>query len=377
MAHEQMTKARSRLLLDNPFFGTLALRLKIIEDNTIPTGATDGVRLLFNRKWFEKQRTHEQVGFVAHEVMHIALLHILRRNGRDPYKWNIAADYVINLALQDEGFVLPETELIDEKYRDMSTDEVYNLLPKDLGEDQDNPFSIMVKGHSDPGGNGQVLDHPSMSNGQDVSGAVEAELHVAIQQAGEAARSCGKLSGNIEKLISDILEPKVDWRGVLARFLRGNNKSDFSWIKPNRRFIAQGLYLPSLYNPALDEIAFITDSSGSVLDEELAQFTGEATGILHDLNPAAVHFIQCDSEVNEYKVYTREDLPLKVTYKGRGGTAFTPAFEYIAKHCPQIVAAVYLTDLECYDFGSEPPYPVLWVTTNAEEAPYGEIIKLN
>ena len=72
MAHEQMTKARSRLLLDNPFFGTLALRLKIIEDNTIPTGATDGVRLLFNRKWFEKQRTHEQVGFVAHEVMHIA-----------------------------------------------------------------------------------------------------------------------------------------------------------------------------------------------------------------------------------------------------------------------------------------------------------------
>ena len=86
----------------------------------------------------------------------------------------------------------------------------------------------------------------------------------------------------------------------LARFLRSNNKSDFSWIKPNRRFISQGLYLPSLYNPCLEDIAVITDSSGSVSDAELNQFTSETTAILHDLNPEYVHFIQCDSEVKDY-----------------------------------------------------------------------------
>lgn len=378
MAHEQITKARSRLLLDHPFFGTLALRLKVELTKEVPTGATDGVRLLVNPKWFENLKPIQQTGFVAHEVMHVALLHMLRRNSRNAHKWNVAADYRINNTLVKEGFILPETELIDDKYDDpkpMSTEEIYSLLPDDLGEEKGG-FGVFLKGHSDPGGCGGVLDHPSIAQGADVSGSIEADYHVAIQQAAEAARSCGKLSGDLEALVADVLEPKVDWRGVLARFLRSNNKSDFSWIKPNRRFISQGLYLPSLYNPCLEDIAVITDSSGSVSDKELNQFTGETTAILHDLNPEHVHFIQCDSEVKDYTKYTREDLPLKVKYKGRGGTAFRPAFEYINKHCPQIVAAVYLTDLESNDFGPKPHYPVLWVTTHAEEADFGEIIKM-
>ena len=55
---------------------------------------------------------------------------------------------------------------------------------------------------------------------------------------------------------------------------------------------------------------------------------------------------------------------------------FYPAFDYIKEHCPNVRAAVYLTDLESSDFGDEPPFPVLWVTTCAEEAPFGEIIKM-
>ena len=378
MSHEQITKARSRLLLDHPFFGTLALRLKTEITDQVPTGATDGVKLLVNPKWFDKLKPVQQTGFVAHEVMHVALLHMLRRNNRDAHKWNVAADYRINNTLLKEGFILPETELIDDKYdtpKPMSTEEIYSILPDDLGEEKDG-FGILLKNHDDPGGCGGVMDHPSISAGQEVSGSVEADFHVAIQQAAEAARSAGKLSGDLESLVADILEPKVDWRGVLARFFRSNTNTDFSWIKPNRRFIAQGLYLPSLYNPALEEIAVIVDTSGSVSDDELTQFTSETTAILHDLNPESIHFIQCDTEVNEYAKYSREDLPLRVTYKGRGGTMFYPAFDYIKEHCPNVKAAVYLTDLESSDFGDEPPFPVLWVTTYAEEAPYGEIIKM-
>ena len=374
--HEMITKARARLLLDAPFFGTLALRLTpvAIHDKSIETGATDGVHLFYNVKWLEKLRELERVGFVAHEVMHVALLHILRRNGRDGRRWNIAGDYIINNTLVKENFILPHTELIDSQYDNMSTDEVYNLLPKDLG--QTGILGVLLQGEGDPGGCGGVLDHPDISGAGAASGALEAEMQVAIQQAAEAAKSCGKFSRNLESLINEVLSPRVDWKNVLARFLRSNNKSDFTWLKPNRRFIAQGLYLPSLYNPCLDEIAVVTDSSGSVSDEELTQFLSETTSILHELNPTAVHFIQCDSEVKDYTVYTREDLPLKVNYKGRGGTRFAPAIEYVNKHCPQITALVYLTDLESSDFGRQPDYPVLWVTTHSEEAPYGEIIKI-
>ena len=147
MAHEQITKARSRLLLDHPFFGTLALRLKVKLTKEVPTGATDGVRVLVNPKWFENLKPIQQTGFVAHEVMHVALLHMLRRNSRNAHKWNVAADYRINNTLVKEGFILPETELIDDKYDDhkpMSTEEIYSLLPDDLGEEKGG-FGVFLK----------------------------------------------------------------------------------------------------------------------------------------------------------------------------------------------------------------------------------------
>ena len=182
----------------------------------------------------------------------------------------------------------------------------------------------------------------------------------------------------MQSLVSDITDPKVDWKNVLARFLRANNKSDFTWTRPNRRFIGQGMYLPSLHNPCLEEIAVAVDTSGSISDDELTQFTTETSYILHELNPERVQFIQCDYEVQEACEYTRESLPLKVTYQGRGGTRLSPAIEYVNEHHPNVAALVYLTDLEVSqeDFGDKPHYPVLFISTNAEEAPYGEVIKM-
>ena len=86
--------------------------------------------------------------------------------------------------------------------------------------------------------------------------------------------------------------------------------------------------------------------------------------------------IQCDTEVQSDVEYTRESLPLKVEYTGRGGTMFSPAIEYVNNKHPNIAALIYLTDLECDDFGERPNYPVLWVTTQPGETPYGEIIQM-
>mgnify|MGYP001429319197 CR=1 FL=1 len=117
--------------------------------------------------------------------------------------------------------------------------------------------------HPDPGKCGGVLDHPASDGTSGKTSAIEANLTVSIHQAAEAAKAQGKLSSNMESLISDITDPKVDWKTVLARFLRANNKSDFSWVRPNRRFIGRGMYLPSLHNPCLEEIAIAVDTSGS------------------------------------------------------------------------------------------------------------------
>ena len=44
----QFVKARSRLILDQPFFGTLCLRLKPVETEDMPTGAVHGEHLFYN-----------------------------------------------------------------------------------------------------------------------------------------------------------------------------------------------------------------------------------------------------------------------------------------------------------------------------------------
>lgn len=372
-AAQAYSKARSRLVLDQPFFGTLCLRLKPVQSDEMETAATDGEHIYYNPKYFLKLREPERVGLLAHEVMHVALLHMLRRQEREHRKWNVATDYVINLACVKSGFVLPHTELIDRQYEDMSGEEVYNLLPPDLGTPT-NSFSVILLDGQDPGGCGGVIDHPSLKDGKG-SGKFEADIQVAIHQAAEVAKSIGKLPGHLQVLIEKTLEPKVDWLMIMARFLRANNKSDFTWLKPNRRFIARGMYLPSLFNPCLGEIAFATDTSGSTYEYK-EQFVSEASHVLHDMHPERIHFIQCDSKVQDVTEYTREDLPLKITYQGGGGTAFSPVIEYINKNLPQVCALVYLTDLQSNDFGDEPTYPVLWVTTDREEAPYGEIIKM-
>jgi predicted metal-dependent peptidase len=355
-------KARAKLVLDNPFFGTLCLRLKPVQWEQ-PTGATDGVHLFYNLKWFEKLNELQRVGFLAHEFMHVVLMHHTRRQERQPERWNVAADYVINNHLLKENFFLPDGGLVDSQYDDMTTEHVYSLLPE-----QDTK-------HPDPGKCGGVLDHPT-ANSIDSKGAVEAQLAVAVNQAAEAARACGKLSANLEELVGEVVQPKVNWKAVLARFLRSNNNSDFTWQRPNRRFIGRGIYLPSMHNPCLDEIAVVSDTSGSRTAEELNQDLSEVSSILRDLNPNRVHFIQCDADVTDYKEYTRESLPLEVAFVGRGGTRFSPAIEYINKNFPTVQACIYLTDLCSDDFGKAPGYPVIWITTHTGDAPYGEIIEM-
>ena len=134
------------------------------------------------------------------------------------------------------------------------------------------------------------------------------------------------------------------------------------------------MYLPGLYSPALGEISIIVDTSGSVSDNELQYFSNETSAILQDLNPSAVNFIQCDAEVHSNVTYTREDLPLKYKYQGRGGTSFIPAIEFVQEHYPLTTACIYFTDLEG-DFPETPPgFPMLWITTVKHEVPFGEVI---
>ena len=374
-ASESFANARAALLVGSPFWGVLSLRLLPIEDPSIKTMETNGVTIRYNPDYVAGLSRPQLRTVIAHETMHCAALHHTRREGRDPKRWNIACDYAINPLLAEADFEMPENVLLDQAYEGMSAEEIYGRLPENQGDDQEDD--------GDPGGMGGVADAPSGSDvpGQpggdapsqaDLSGQEEAWT-IAAAQAEATAKAMGIGAGDAARAIRDQVAPKIDWRDVLRRYLSVAAKSDYSWTPPNRRYIARRLYLPSLRSETLGPVVIAVDTSGSIDDATLAKFGAEISAILEDAAPEAIHVVYCDDAVAATETYELGDV-ISLTPHGGGGTAFRPVFDWIAGSEILPVCAVYLTDLCGHDFGPAPDYPVLWVTTDATSAPFGEVI---
>jgi predicted metal-dependent peptidase len=373
---KRLSKAKTSLVLEHPFIGNIALNMPFEVTEEVPTAATDGKRAKFNPNFCEKLSDEELKFLVAHECMHPMLEHPFRRGERDIRNWNKAGDYVINQLLVDEGIgKMPEGGLYDNdiwQQGNGTTDGIYKVLPIiDDGDGEGGVGSV--------GGQGDPLDECLDADGSPAEQEQNAaEWKVKVAQAAQAAKMMGKMSAGVERFVGEVLQPKVDWREVLQRFVEKCKDDTRSWARPNRRFLSQGMYLPSTSGEAMGELVVAVDCSGSIGQEEIDQFASEVLTIKEDSNPSAIHVVYFDSEVSHYDKFTRDD-EVHITPHGGGGTAFSPVFEYLEEHNIEPVACVFLTDLYCGDFGDEPAYPTLWVTTdsNSTDAPFGEVVVMN
>jgi len=240
-AENAMLKGRAQLLMDHPFFGTLALRLKLLpEPDKCSTAATDGKRLIYNPDFVMKQSAMELRGLTAHEVMHCVGNHHTRRGDRDPELWNMACDYAINPLIIKSGLILPDGALLDDKYdTKWSADAIYT----DLKDRQDKGEQLTQCKW------GIVIDADNGSLIKESNAQQEADWQIAVTQAAEQAKAHGTLPGDLSQFVKDIIAPKVNWLTVLWPFFTGLTNSDYSWARPNRAYISEDEYLPSLYTP--------------------------------------------------------------------------------------------------------------------------------
>jgi predicted metal-dependent peptidase len=365
----KLAKAKTALILEHPFVGTIALSMPFSFDESIPTAATNGKRIKFNPE-FVDSLTDEEVKFlVAHECFHPMMEHNYRRGERQGKKWNVAADYVINKLLTDEGIGrMPKMGLLDSNIYTAgggTSEGIYNILP-DMPDDG-----------SGPGDPGNALDDCEDGEGSPAEQAQEqAEWKVKVAQAAQAAKMMGKLSANLQRLVDDVLQPKVDWRDVLQRFLVKCRNDQRSFSRFNRRFLSQGMYLPSVSGEAMGEVCFAVDCSGSIDKATVNQFAAEIRKVKDDLLPARIHVLYFDSDVSHVESYEPHD-DLDIKPHGGGGTDFAPVFAKIVEMGIEPVAIVFLTDLCCSSFGDQPDAPVLWVTTDAGKAPFGEVVEMS
>lgn len=365
----KLAKAKTALILEHPFVGTIALSMPFEFDENIPTAATNGKRIKFNPEFVNKLTDEEVKFLVAHECFHPMLEHNFRRGERQPRRWNMAADYVINKLLVDDGIGrMPKVGLHNPNIYNAgkgTSEGIYNILP----EQPEGGGS----GAGEPGG---PLDDCEDGDGSPAEQQQQqAEWKVKVAQAAQAAKMMGKMSANMARLVDEVLQPKVDWREVLQRFLVKCKNDSRSFARFNRRFLPQGMYLPSVSGEAMGEIVFAVDCSGSIDQHTINQFAAEIGKVKDDLLPERIHVLYFDSEVSHVESYEASDS-LDIKPHGGGGTDFAPVFESIIEHGFNPVAIVFLTDLCCNSFGEQPDAPVLWVTTDPGKAPFGEIVEM-
>lgn len=409
-ARRKLLKARSAMVLEHPFFASLALRLDLREDRDCHTAYTDGQVFGYNPGYIRILSHDKLVGLAAHTVMHPACSHHKRRKDRDPKLWNQACDYVINPILLDAGLTLPDGFLMDQAFSGKSADAVYTALaagqasdekeesrkddpsaekndPPDPGREETDDRSDQAQAAEtttdpsagdDPGMSGEVRDGKDRDPTAAPGDAAETDWEQALVQAAASARAMGKLPRGLNLFVEERLRPRLPWRDLLARFIQMSARQDYTWTRPNRRYVHQDLYFPALVSDQLPEIAVAVDTSGSVRPEELSAFGAEVSAVL-EMTPARLHLMYADMSVTRYREICHWDLPVSLSPKGGGGTDFRAVFEFMARKQIYPVCLIYLSDMECRLFPpSAPGFPVLWVQVGqgGVTPPFGKTIRL-
>jgi predicted metal-dependent peptidase len=323
-AKKAISKAKIALMTkkDAVFFTVICFSLKHEIDETIPTACTNGKYIKYNPQFVLSLTQEELVFLMLHETLHVAYAHMSRLSNRDVHKFNIAADYVINLQLVERGYSMPKDGLLDKQYANMSAEQVYNLLSSNSIKNL--PMEDLVS-----------------NNSPELAEEINDILIRASIQAKQAGDSIGSIPGELQRFLETLVKPKLPWQRILQKYLTTTIKEDYSYRKPNKRYLPQ-YYLPTLRSKGMPAITIGIDSSGSVSDADFRQFISEVAKILTTLKPKEINLVLFDTKIiSVNKVKTVSEL-LKVTFTGKGGTRILPMIEWVNNN--KTTVAIVITD---------------------------------
>jgi|GEM_PF-1255255 len=380
-AQARILKARIRLLLDQPFFGNLLLYLEPVEkkDMAIPTMATDGEHLFYHPDFVMNLPESHLVGVMVHEVGHIALRHLARRQSRHPLKWNIAADFAVNdlilTTTNSRGgrvFELPKGILYNPDWHDQTAEWIYNQLPDP--KDKSGTEEGDRDGQDDTTLSGQKTldDHGEWGNWdkKDSVETKEQEWKDRVAKAAVDARTRGKLPGNWQTVINDFLQPKLDWRSILTDMIVSNAKNDYRLSPPNKKHLWRGFYLPSLQGEEIT-VAMYIDCSGSISDSEIQEALSEVHGICEQFPDFTIYLRAFDTRITgAWELHPFDQVPRVIS--GRGGTDFSEIIQDAEKLPVSMI--VIFSDLEA-PFPPAPRIPAIWLSIGDVTPPWGTTIE--
>lgn len=379
-----MSKTKGRLFFKRGagYLGSLLCDHQIVWDETCATAWCNGAKIGWNPKFFTWLTPDERVTILAHELWHTGYLHMDRiGDHRCPDYWNIAADHVINIRLQEDGYVWGDKLqslgcYMDPQYRNMSTEQVYDALSpppmgKPMNPGQDTP------GQGKPGNGSPMLGDikkPDPADGSNTRDRLISKV-IKARQASRMSKEAGVVPGETELIIEEFLNPILPWEVLLARWFTELSADDYSWARPSRRY--EDEYLPSLHGDnGLEHLIYYLDISASVSDADVLRFNSEVKHIHQTYGPKRLTLVTFDTQIRDVYDFADDDAFDGITVHGRGGTSLHEVEEHIAKHKPS--AAVVFTDLCCSPMKDNPGTPLLWVVVGNRNAkvPFGKMVHI-
>ena len=355
-SEERITASRVRLLLTKPFFGQLAVRLKLVENNNIPTAGTDGRHFYFNREFIDRLDDPELDFLVGHEVLHCVYDHMQARGERHPVIYNIACDYNINIELVDQGIgkVIGEDKLnggkpcLDYKYRGYNSYEIYDMIFEDALDNMKGMDVHFEDGDGEGGGTDE--------NGNPLPGGMTEEEKKALkdeikQAVIQAAQGAGKdVPQSVKRMVQELTAPKLDWRDVIRVTLESSLKNDFTFMRPSRR--SGEVIFPGMNKDEQLDIVIALDMSGSIGDHVAKEMLSEVQGIMAQYNDYRITVMCFDTGVYNVDVFTSDDGRDITEYDlaGGGGTDFDVVYSYMEQEGIEPDQLIMFTD--GYPWGS-------------------------
>ena len=429
-AREKIIRAMADLQKKQPFFAHMIMQMDIQpmpKEWPMQTCAVDAKGNLFYAEEYVMKLSQDKVeGLLCHEVMHVALQHLTRIGSRKHQQANVAQDIAINLLVKNARLNLPDKAIPVDTY-----DEVADWRPfldmkdkiriEDIGDKSwEEMYEEVVKqwpkredegsgdgdGDSDGEGQGQgqgqsgmpTKRHPQDNNGHDQhipademtpqeKQDVENKWRSRLSDAATYAKQQGTLPAGMERLVKDLLKPRITWRERLLKFVQPlMNPVDYTYARPDKRSKIVGAYLPDVVRESI-EVEVVVDTSGSIGPEDLQEFLSEICGI-------AGAFSYCDMFVSfgdtkgydeaRYKIGNGNIAKIKAMKPmGGGGTDMEAILDYVKKKNPNVPVCIVLTDgyTSFNKCARDYPFQVVWVLSEGcydpKKIPYGSVVEMH
>ena len=368
MIEKKLEIAKSRLMIEHPYFGTLASALKFEKNDNIEAFMCEGDKYQYNDDYLETLTDSELSFTLANAAMHQALYHDSRQSKRMGWMWYLATDYAINALLVENGLSLPDKVNYDSRFEGQYAEEIYETLRGEIMDDEER------EEEADESDATKEDEQRSNKATSDETQEAEEAYERFLEQVHQKLEKQGELPRGLERIVDIKTHASISWRDELYRYVNTHAKSDYRFFPPNMKYLYLGFALPSIYGEEL-HIAVAVDTSASVDKALLERFLAELEEIMQVFPSYKIELIECDAKIqHSTTLYPTE--PLQATLRGGGGTDFRPVFDMIEEQMSDMKFLIYFTD----GMGTFPLYmpqiDVLWVMPKRVDVPFGEVLEI-